>query len=435
MLSNEIMGTLGIVVLLILMMFRMPVGFAMSLVGFVGVALVKGPDAAIGVLKNVPHSTAASYGLSVVPMFIFMGELAFQGGMTNRLYAAAYTCIGSLRGGLSIATIAASGVFAAISGSSVASAAAMGKVAIPDMRKYHYDGALSAASVVAGGSLGILIPPSVIAVIYGILTAQSIGKVLLALFIPGILLLVMYMITAYLIAVRHPDWAPRGERHSVKEKALAIISVIPVMGIFVVVIGGIYAGIFTATEAAAVGTFFVFLYGIFTRNLTWKKFVDCLLGASITSAMTFVILIGAMVCNYFFALVRLPMILSDYVGGIAAPPVLVFLCIMAVYFVLGCFMDSMSVLTLTVPIIYPVVINLGFDPIWFGVMVVVFIEEALITPPVGMCLFVVKSMVEDVKMQKLYMAIIPYIVAICIFQILLLLFPELALWLPQGMAK
>ncbi|MEW6667154.1 MAG: TRAP transporter large permease [Thermodesulfobacteriota bacterium] len=433
MLDNETMGVLGLVVLLILMMLRMPVGFAMALVGFVGVALVKGPGAAIGVLKSVPHSTVASYGMSVVPMFIFMGELAFHGGMTTTLYAGAYRIIGRLRGGLSMATIAASGVFSAISGSSVASAAAMGKVAIPDMRKYGYDGALSAASVCAGGSLGNVIPPSIIAVIYGILTEQSIGKILVALVVPGIILMILYMITAYLVALCRPGWAPRGKRHNAREKALGIVSVSPILFIFVLVIGGIFFGIFTVTEAAAVGTFIVFLYGLFTRNLTWKGFVKCLLGASITSAQTFVVLIGAMTINYFFALVRLPMILADFVGGIGAAPVVVFLCIMAAYFVLGACMDSMSVLTLTVPIIFPVVINLGFDPIWFGVMMVVFIEEALITPPVGMVLFVAKTMVEDVRMERLYWAVAPYVVAICIFQALLLFFPGLSLWLLQSM--
>ena len=429
------MGLLGLVVLLALMMIRVPVGFAMAMVGFAGVAMVKGPGAAMGVLKSVPHSTVASYGMSVVPLFIFMGELAFHGGMTTTLYAGAYKLIGRLRGGLSMATIAASGVFSAISGSSVASAAAMGKVAIPDMRKYKYDGALSAASVCAGGSLGNVIPPSVIAVIYGILTEQSIGKILLALVVPGIILMILYMLTAYLIAVRFPDRAPRGMKHTLKEKTQAIVSVFPIALIFIMVIGGIFFGIFTATEAAAVGTFIVFLYGLFTRNLTWKGFVECLLGASVTSAQTFIVLIGAMTINYFFALVRLPMILADFIGGIGAAPVVVFLCFMLAYFILGCCMDSMSVLTLTVPIVFPVVVNLGFDPIWFGVMMVVFIEEALITPPVGMVLFVVKTMIEDVKLEKLYWAVAPYILAICVFQVILLFFPELSLWLPQSMTR
>jgi C4-dicarboxylate transporter DctM subunit len=395
---------------------------------------VKGPDAAIGVLKSVPHSTVASYGMSVVPLFIFMGELAFHGGMTTTLYSGAYRLIGHFRGGLSMATIAASGVFSAISGSSVASAAAMGKVSIPDMRKYGYDGALSAASVCAGGSLGNVIPPSIIAVIYGIMTEQSIGKILVALVIPGCILMVMYMITAYIVAVRRPAWAPRGRQHTMKEKVQGVISVIPILFIFLLVIGGIFGGFFTTTEAAAVGTFTVFLYGLFTRNLTWKGFGECLRGACITSAQTFIVLIGAMTINYFFALVRLPMILADFVGGIPAPPMVIFVCFMLVYFVLGCCMDSMSVLTLTVPIVFPVVVGLGFDPIWFGVMVVVFIEEALITPPVGMVLFVVKTMIPDVRMERLYWAVAPYIAAICLFQVLLLFFPELSLWL-GGMAK
>ena len=428
-------GLIGMAVLLLLMFLRLPVGVAMAFVGFVGIYFVSGIDGAIGLLKTTPYSTIASYSFSVIPLFVLMGELAFQGGMTDKLYSSAYKIIGHFKGGLAMATILACGIFAAISGSSLATAGAMGKVAIPDMKKYKYDPSFSAATVAAGGTLGILIPPSVVAVVYGILTETSIGKVLLALFIPGLLLLVMYVITAYIIATVHPEYAPAGPRHSLKERFGAAVSVLPVFFMFSVIIGGIYKGIFTASEAAGVGSFIVLLYGLISRNLTWKKFIKAIQDTGQTTAMTFTLLIGVMVMNYFLAITRVPMMLSDFIGSLGFHPDLVFVGIIILYFVLGMFMDSMSVLTLTLPILFPIVVNLGFDPIWFGVMMVVFIEMSMITPPVGMVLFVVKSIAEDVKMESLFKAIIPYIITILLFTFVIFLFPQIVLWLPSGMGR
>lgn len=431
--SHQMIGVIGIIILLVLMFLRLPVGFAMLLVGFVGTWVIAGFGGGLGILKTTPYISVASYGFSVIPLFILLGEFAYQGGMTNKLYSSAYTLVGHFRAGLAMATLLACGIFAAISGSSVATAGAMGKVAIPDMKRYKYDPHFSAATVVAGGSLGILIPPSVIAVVYAILTEQSVGKVLLALFIPGIILLTMFIITTLIIATLRPELAPRGEKHTVKQQIKAFFDVVPIFVIFAVIIGGIYKGIFTASEAAGIGAFIVLIYGIVTRNLTPKKFLVAIKDAASTCAMTFIILIGAMVLNYFLAISGLPMALSNLIGEMGLHPNVVFTCIILIYFILGCLMDSMSILTLTVPIMFPIIVKLGFDPIWFGVMMVVFVETALITPPVGMVLFVVKSISDDIKMEKLMKAVIPFIICIFIFTFILFAFPEIVLWLPNSM--
>lgn len=431
--SSEMIGFLGIIILFVLLFVRLPVGFAMILVGLGGIFVLSGFNGAFAILKTTPYTTIANYGFSVIPLFILLGELAYQGGMTTKLYSSAYKLVGHLRAGLAMATLLACGVFAAISGSSVATAGAMGKVAIPDMKKFNYEPNFSAATVVAGGSLGILIPPSVIAVIYAILTEQAVGKVLLALFIPGILLLTMFIITALILTTIKPEIAPKGERHSAKEQIKAFIDIVPILLVFIVIIGGIYLGFFTASEAAGVGAFIVLIYGIVTRNMTVGKFFIAIKDACSTCAISFVILIGAMVMNYFLAISGLPMALSNWIGSLGFHPYIVFIFIILIYFILGCVMDSMSILTLTVPIMFPIILKLGFDPIWFGVMMVVFVETALITPPVGMVLYVVKSISEDIKMEKLMKAVIPYIICVLIFTAIIFFIPDIVLWLPNHM--
>ena len=432
--GNETIGLIGIIVLFFLLFLRLPVGFAMILIGFSGTWAITGFGGAFGILKGTPYVSIASYSFSVIPLFILLGEFAFQGGMTNKLYSSAYKLVGHFKAGLAMATLLACGVFAAISGSSVATAGAMGKVAIPDMKKYKYNPNFSAATVVAGGSLGILIPPSVIAVIYAILTEQSVGKILIALFFPGILLLLMYIATALIVATRHPEYAPTGKRHSFKERLGAFFNILPILLVFVVIIGGIYQGIFTASEAAGVGAFIVLVYGIVTRNLTVRKFMKAIRDACSTCAMAFIILIGAMVMNYFLAISGLPAALSSWIGNLGFPPTVIFCCLVLVYFILGCVMDSMSILTLTVPILFPIIRKLGFDPIWFGVMIVVFIETALITPPVGMVLFVVKGISDDVEMLDLMKAVLPYVICILLFSFIIFLIPDIVLYLPNHMS-
>ncbi|WP_258360410.1 TRAP transporter large permease [Moorella sulfitireducens] len=426
-------GLLGIIVLLLLMLTRMPIGFIMALVGFVGVMLVNSLPAAMGVLKTVPYSTVSSYNLSVIPLFILMGEFASRCGLTEGLYNAVYKVIGHLKGGLAMATILACGLFGAICGSSPATAGALGKVALPEMDKYKYDSSFAGASVVAGGSLGSFIPPGVPIVLYAILTEQSIGKMIIACVIPGAVLMLMYMITAYLIASRYPQLAPPGPRHSLADMWHAVRGMLPIAIIFVITMGGIYVGIFTATEAAAVGTFLTFLYAVGTRQLSWEKFVYSLLETGKTSAMIFTILIGAMIFGYFMSLAKLPMVIANFISGLEVSRYLIIVGIMIVYLILGCFMDSLAMLLLTVPIFFPVIQNIGFDPIWFGVLAVTCVEEGLITPPVGMNLYVVKGISEKIKLEGLFRRVLPYVLTIVVFQLVLFIFPQLATWLPSLM--
>jgi len=433
--SNELLGTVGILTLLLLMFLRVPVGYAMALSGIGGIALILEPQAAISILKTVPFSTTAAYNLSVIPLFVFMGELALVCGMTSGLFNAFHKSIGHWRGGLAMAAILASSLFAAICGSSPATAAAMGKVVLPEMSKYNYNKDFAAATVVAGGSLGSLIPPSVVGVIYGVLTEQSIGKVILALLIPGFFLCFLYIITAYIVARRHPELAPSGPRYSFKDKLKAFKGITSVLVIFVVSIGGIYLGYFTATEGAGVGCFLVLIYSLLTRNLTWKRFVESLMETGRVTGISFTIFIGAMIFSTLMTLSRWPMMLSEFITGLQVSTTMVIICIIVGYLVLGCFMDSLAMIFITVPIFFPIILNLGLDPIWFGVLVVSCSEAGLITPPVGMNLFVVSGIAQDVKMVNLYKAVIPYCIAIVIFLIILALFPELALWLPQHMTK
>lgn len=430
--SDQLIGLVGIVMLLLLMLSRMPVGFVMALTGLLGICLLRGPEAALGVLKTVPYSTVASYTFSILPLFVLMGELAFRSGLTETLYNAVYKLIGHLRGGLAMATIAACGIFSAISGSSPATAGAMGKVALPQMRKYHYDPNLAAASVVAGGSLGNIIPPGVGIVIYGVLTEQSIGRLILACLIPGFVLMVLYMIAAFLLAARYPKLAPSGPRYSLPEKLVAVKGMVPIAVIFIITIGGIYLGVFSATEAAAVGTFLTLVYAL-GRGLNLRGLVECLMESAKFSGMAITILIGAMIFGYFMSVAAVPQAVAEFISGLGVSRYVVLAGIMASYLILGCFMESLAMLLLTVPIFFPVIIKLGFDPIWFGVMVVTAMEEGMITPPVGMNLYIVKGVAEDLKLEGLFRAVIPFVTSIIVFQVLLVVCPELALWIPQRM--
>jgi len=430
-----VIGILGIIVLLALMLTRMPVGFIMLLVGFAGIAIVNSGQASLGILKTVPFSSVASYNLSVVPLFLLMGELAFQCGLTEKLYATVHRWIGHLRGGLAMATIMGCGIFSAISGSSPATAGAMGKVSLPEMEKYNYDQKLSAASVVAGGSLGNLIPPGVGIVIYGVITEQSIGKLIIACIIPGALLMLLYMLTVYVIALIKPDLAPAGSKYTWKEKWNSLKEMLPIAIIFLITMGGIYTGIFTATEAAAVGAFLTLVYAVFSRNLTMKKFFHCLLETGKVSAMVFTIVIGAMVFGYFLTMTQIPMTVADFALSFNVSKYIIIIFILIIFLLLGMFMDTLAMMLLTIPIFFPVITGLGFDPIWFGVIAVTAMEQGLITPPVGMNLYIVKSIKPDIRLEDIFKGIMPFIAAILVFQALLIIFPQIATFLPGFMTK
>jgi C4-dicarboxylate transporter DctM subunit len=416
-----VIGIIGIGILLILIFSRTQIGVAMGLVGFAGFAYLNGGAPALGILKIVPYATFSQYDLSVIPLFILMGALAFAAGLSEDLYRAVYTWLGHFRGGLAMATVGACACFAAISGSSLATAATLGAVALPEMKKYNYDPALATGSVAAGGSIGILIPPSVILIIYGIITQQSIGKLFLAGFIPGILEAVFYMITIAILTRINPRLGPRGPQTHFRDKMAAFLKTWEVIVLFLLVIGGIYLGIFTPSEAAGVGAFGAFIFGLLR-----------LINTGGTTGMLFLIILGAMILGYFLSVARLPSELANFVSGLAVNRYIILLLVLVVFLLLGCVMDSMAIVLLTVPIFFPLIVHLGFDPIWFGILVVRLTEMGLITPPVGLNVYIIKG-VSDVPMETIFRGTIPFLIADACEVALLIAIPQLSLFLPSLM--
>jgi C4-dicarboxylate transporter DctM subunit len=432
-------GIVGIGLLIAILFSGMPIGIVMGLVGFLGMAYVGGTNAAFTSMGSSPYTTASSYSLSVVPLFVLMGSFCFFSGLSRDLYNTAYKWLGHLPGGLAMATVGGCAGFAAVSGSSVATTATMGMVALPEMKRYNYNPKLATGCIAAGGSIGILIPPSIILVIYGILTEQSIGKLFLAGFIPGILEALFYMMTIYILCRMNPLWGPRGEKSNLKQRLVSLKDTWGVLALFVLVIGGIYMGVFTPTEAAGVGAFGALLFALGMsvlgrRQFTWRNFVDSLIDTGKTTAMVFVILIGANILGYFLAITRLPFALSDYVAGLAVDRYLILSIIIFVYLFLGAIMSSMAMIVLTVPILFPVITALGFDPIWFGILIVRVVEIGQITPPVGINVFIMQGIAKDIPMYDIFRGIFPFLIADILHVILLIAVPGIALFLP-GLMK
>ncbi|MFH1647756.1 MAG: TRAP transporter large permease [Chloroflexota bacterium] len=426
-------GVIGVGVLLVLLFSRMPIGFVMGLVGFAGFAYLAGFEGGLGVLRTVVYSTFADYGLSVIPLFILMGSFCFYAGLSKDLYDMVHSWLGQFRGGLAMATVGACAGFAAISGSSLATAATMGTVALPEMKRYNYDDRLATGAVAAGGTIGILIPPSVILILYGVITEQSIGKLFLAGFIPGVLEAVFYMVTIYILCRSNPQMGPPGPRTGFIEKITSLKNTWIVLALFVLVIGGIYLGVFSPTEAAGVGAFGAFIFGLARRRLGWKAFKDSLVGTGRTTAMIFVIILGAMVLGYFLAISRIPFVLADYVGALAVNRYVILVLVLLVYLVLGCMMDSLAIMLLITPIFFPLIMSLGFNPIWFGILTTRMTEIGLITPPVGLNVYVIRGVAGDVPMGTIFRGIVPFLIA-DIFEVALLIsVPQLSLFLPGFM--
>jgi len=396
--SPLIVGVIGFILLVLLIFMRMPIAVAMGAIGVVGMAYILGPHAGLNLLKTAPYASIARYGFSVVPLFILMGNFCFHAGVSRDLYYTVNKWLGQLRGGLAMATVAACAGFAAVSGSSLATAATMGTVALPEMKKYKYDPALATGAIAAGGTLGILIPPSVVLVIYGILTEQSIGKLFLAGFIPGILEAFFYIITISIICKRNPLLGPSGARTSLREKVVSLKDTWMILVLFLVVIGGIYMGIFSPSEAAGIGAGGALGLALLRRRLSRQGFTASLLETVKATSMIFTILIGAMLLGYFMAVTRLPFELAGVVGGLEVNRYIILGAILAVYIFLGCMMIPMAMIILTIPIVFPLVIDQGFDPIWFGIITVRIFEIAQITPPVGMNVFVISGVAKDVPM-------------------------------------
>ncbi len=421
----------GFGAMLLLVLLQVPVAFAMALIGVLGLAWIRNWPSAYTLVGSVVQESGFQYLLSVVPLFILMGNLITQSRLSRELYAAAYAFLGHRKGGLAMSTIVACGGFGAVCGSSLATTATMAKVAYPEMRDLGYDKALASGSIAAGGTLGILIPPSVVMVIYAILTQQSIGKMFAAGILPGVLAIGLYLLAVRWTIWRRPGSGPRGERMGWPQRAQALREVWGVLLLFAVVMGGIYGGVFTATEAAGIGACGAFLFALARGRLTWAIMAEVLVESARTTGMLFMVLIGALMFANFINFTSLPRDLQDMVQQFAIHPTMVIVAICIIYVLLGCVLESMSMVLLTVPVFYPLVQGLGFDLIWFGIIVVVVTEISFITPPVGLNVMVLKSLLPDVPMRTLFAGVMPFVVADIVRLGVLIAFPAISLTLPQ----
>ncbi|NPV03774.1 MAG: TRAP transporter large permease [Syntrophaceae bacterium] len=426
-------GICGFVALVALMFLKIPVGFVMALVGLAGFAYLVTWDAALHLMAQDFFSVFGSYNLTVIPLFVLMGQLAHHSGMSSRLFHAAYRFLGSLPGGLAVATIGACAGFSAICGSTSATAATMAAVALPEMKKYNYDPALATGVVAAGGSLGILIPPSTIFIVYGIMTEQSVGKLFLAGVVPGVLMTALFIATVLLWTWRRPELAMPGSRFTLREKVASLAGVVETLLLFAAVMGGLFMGVFTPTEAAAIGAFGTLLIALIGRHLSWKGFSQALVETTRVTCMILVIVAGATVFGHFLAVTRIPFDVGAWVLGLAVPPWAVMAMIILIYLVMGCLMDSLAMIMLTIPIFFPVITALGFDPIWFGVIIVLVTGMGVITPPVGINAYVVAGVARDVPLQTIFRGALRLLAAQIATAALLILFPQIALWLPRLM--
>jgi len=426
-------GILGGIALLVFMALGLPIGVSMGAVAVVGLALVTNVEAAFSRLAHTAFSMTANYFTAVIPLFVFMGELAFVSGLTREAYSTAYKWFGRLPGGLAMATIGGCAGFAAVCGSSEATALTIGSVALPEMRKHKYDPRLATGCIAAGGTLGILIPPSMAFVLYGLITEQSIGKLFLAGILPGILLASLFVITIFIWTKRNPLLGPGGPKTSWRVKITALKDIWGVMILFLLVMGGIYGGIFTPTEAAAAGAFSAFLIALGRRRLTKQNILTSLMNTLRTTGMVFVIIIGAVLFGYFMAASGLTTALTEFVVSLPLPPTGILIFILAFYLILGTAMDEYAMVLITMPVLFPVILGLGFDPIWFGVLVVIMMEMAMVSPPVGMTVFVISGIARDVPMYTVFRGAMVFAAAMALCIAILIAFPQIALFLPNAM--
>ena len=427
-------GIVGIGLLLLLFLLRMPVAFAMTFVGLAGFAYLAAPGPALSLLAHDIFEQFSSYPLSVIPMFILMGTFAFASGISRRLYETNYTWVGQLRGGLTMATVLACAGFAAICGSTAATAATMGKIALPEMRKYNYDDTLATGTVAAAGTLGILIPPSTILIVYGILTEESIGKLFIAGVVPGFLLTLFFVATVVLLCARNPDIGPPGVPTSWKTKLRATTGIIETLILFMLAIGGLFLGWFSPTQAGAIGAGGALLIGIVRGQFNWRAFLEAGKEGLRIACMVIFIITGAVIFGHFMTVSTIPFKLADWLGRLPVSPTVVLVIIIFIYFIGGFFMDSMALIVVTIPIFFPVVMKLGFDPIWFGVIIVLVAEMGVITPPVGVNVFVIRGIAPEMPLETIFKGILPFLAALIIVTIILVIFPQIATFLPSLMS-
>ncbi len=424
-------GIIGVAALIVIFLLGVPVGFTMALVGVVGFMATKGADAGLSLLARDFWDTWSNYNLTIIPMFVFMGSIAFYAGMSGRLYDAAYIIFGRWRGGLAMATVVATAAFSAICGSTSATAAAMGKVAIPEMRRHGYDPGLASGCMAAAGSLGIMIPPSTIFIVYGLLTGESIGRLFVAGVIPGLLISAVFIFVVYVICSMHPEYGPAGPYFPLKEKLLAAGGFLDAVILFTLLIGGLLAGLFGPNAAGGIGAAGIICIGLVRGQLSWAGLKRGLREGLSASAMVLCIVAGATVFGKFITLTTLPQQLVTELSGTNISPMITMILILVGYFIGGCFMDSLPLVVLTVPMIFPVIRALGFNPIWFGVMIVLLVEIGVITPPVGVNVYVIKGISSEVPMSDIFKGIMPFLAGLIVVCVILLIFPQIATWLPS----
>jgi C4-dicarboxylate transporter DctM subunit len=432
--SPETVGIISIVVLFVLLFARLPVAFVMLVLGMAGITYLKGANAMFTLTGQTIYYTFASYSLVVVPLFTWMGYIGFHSGISEHLYDAAYKLVGSLKGGLMMATSMACAAFGAICGSTTATSATFAALALPEMKKHGYNRGLAAANVAASGILGVLIPPSVIFIVYSSITATSVAKLFIAGIFPGLLLMVLFMLATYVAVARHPELAPPGPLFPWKDRIKAVAKGgIEVIIIFVAVIGGLLAGWFTGTEAGSIGCFATLLVVLARRALTWRGFLNSLKDSVRTSTMVMFLVAAAAVYGKFLGLARLPMLVADWTVALPLPPFGVLIAILLILMAMGCVIDALAMILLTIPIFYPAAMQLGFDPIWFGVIMTLALGMGVLTPPVGANVYVVYAVDRETPVMEIFRGTWPYLIALWICAVLLLVFPQIVTILPGFM--
>jgi tripartite ATP-independent transporter DctM subunit len=435
--NPTVVGIIGISVMVLIFFTRMPVAYVMTMIGFLGFSVMISFKGGLNLLSRNIYEVFSSYGLTTIPLFILMGQLAFNSGISGRLYDTAYKFLGSTRGGLAMATVSACTAFGAVCGSSPATAATMATVGLPEMKRYQYADELATGSVASGGGLGMIMPPSVVLIVYGILTEESIGKLFVAGILPAFLITLLFIIAIYLRCRVSPQQGPPGEAFTWKEKLKSLTGLIDTIAVFSLVIGGLFFGFFTPTEAAAVGAFGVLAVSLIRRQLSWQGFVKSLYETLRTSCMVMLLIAGAVVFGKFLAVTRIPFNIASWIGGFDLPPFAILTMIIFVYFLGGCFMDALAFVMLTIPIFFPVVTDLGYDPIWFGIIIVMVTEMGVITPPVGINVYVVYGVAEGVvggvPLEAIFKGILPFLLAVVAGLIILIVFPQIILVLPNLM--
>ena len=429
-----IVGIVGILILLLLFALNMPVSFAMAFVGFAGFGYLVNWDAAVSLLIRDIFSQLSNYPLNVIVLFVLMGSFAFASGMSGRLYESAYKMSGKMPGGLAVATILACSGFAAICGSTAATVATIGRVALPEMQRFGYSQRLATGCIASAGVIGILIPPSTIFIVYGILTEQSIGSLFAAGIIPGVTLTLFFVMTVFILAMRNKDIAPRGKATTFVVKLKAMWRVADIFLLFALSIGGLFLGWYSPNQAAGVGAAGALLLGLIHRELSWQKFFRASKEGLRTACMIMMLIAGASVFGKFMAVTTIPANLSMWVSGLPLPPIGIMALICIMFFVGGCFLDAMALIMLTIPIIYPVILQLNYDPVWFGVVIVLISQIAVVTPPVGVNVYVTKGIALDVPIAKIFGGTFPFLVAMFILLIVVIVFPDMIMWLPNLLA-